>query len=89
LLVTTADGMGLFRAFRFANGVILPGLQNLLKTLLGTGVDGWTVAYWLTARLAHLGETAALDVLASGDSDRIAKVERLAAGDAVGWRAAE
>lgn len=89
LRVTTADGVLLFPAFQFASGAILPGLQELLKILLDSRVDGWTVAYWLTARLALLGEATALDVLASGDSDRIAELERLARDDAAGWRAAE
>lgn len=88
LRVTTADGVVLFPAFQFANGAVVPGLQKLLKVLLGTVVDGWTVAYWLTARLAQLGETTALDVLASGDTDRIAELEKLAADDAAGWQTA-
>lgn len=88
LRVTTADGVVLFPAFQFANGAVVPGLQKLLKVLLGTGADGWVVAYWLTARLAQLGETTALDVLASGDTDRIAELEKLAADDASGWHAA-
>lgn len=88
LRVKTADGIILFPAFQFANGTVAPGIQKLLKILLGTGVDGWTVAYWLTARLAQLGEATALEVLASGDSDRIAELEKLAVDDAAGWRAA-
>ncbi|MDQ0277447.1 hypothetical protein QO003_001750 [Arthrobacter silviterrae] len=88
LRVKTADGVFLFPAFQFANGAVVPGLQKLLEVLLGTGVDDWTVAYWLTARMAQLGETTALEVLASGDSDRIAELEKLAADDAVGWHAA-
>ncbi|GAA5227005.1 hypothetical protein [Paeniglutamicibacter antarcticus] len=88
LRVTTADGVILFPRFQFANGAVLPGLQKLLKILLGAGADGWTVAYWLTARLAQLGESTALDVLASGDSDRIADLQRLATDDAASWHAA-
>lgn len=88
LRVKTADGVVLFPAFQFANGAVVPGLQKLLEVLLGSNVDGWTVAYWLTARMAQLGETTALDVLASGDTDRIAELQKLAANDAAGWRAA-
>lgn len=88
LRITTADGVYLFPAFQFTNGAVVPGLQKLLKVLLGTGVDGWTVTYWLTARLAQLGEMTALDILASGDNDRITELAKLAADDAVGWRAA-
>lgn len=88
LRVTTADGVALFPAFQFASDAVLPGLQKLLKVLLETGVDGWTVAYWLTARLAQLGEATALDVLASGDADRINELQKLAADDAALWHAA-
>ncbi|GAA4377005.1 hypothetical protein [Paeniglutamicibacter cryotolerans] len=88
LRVKTADGVVLFPAFQFINGAVAPGLQHLLSVLLGTGVDGWTVTYWLTARLAQLGESTALEVLASGDSDRIAELGKLAATDAAGWHAA-
>lgn len=87
LHVAAADGVVLFPAFQFANGALLPGLQQLLKILHCTGADGWTVAYWLTARLALLGEMTAVEVLASGDTDRIAVVEKLAAAEAAGWRA--
>ena len=88
LRVSTADGVILFPRFQFANGAVLPGLQKLLKVLLGAGADGWTVSYWLTARLAQLGEVTALDVLASGDADRIADLQKLAADDAASWRSA-
>lgn len=88
LRVTTADGVVLFPAFQFAHGALAPGLRKLLNLLLGTGVDGWTVAYWLTARQAQLGEATALDVLASADTDRIAELHKLAAEDAAGWLAA-
>lgn len=88
LRVTSADGVLLFPAFQFSNEKMLSGLQKLLKVLLGSGVDGWTVAYWLTARLGQLGEVTALEILASGDSDRIAELQRLAAGDAASWHAA-
>ncbi|GAA4371212.1 hypothetical protein [Paeniglutamicibacter cryotolerans] len=88
LRVKTADGVVLFPAFQFINGAVATGLRKLLSILLGTGVDGWAVTYWLTARLAQLGESTALDVLASGDSGRIAKLGKLAATDAAGWHAA-
>lgn len=67
---------------------MLPGLQKLLQVLLETGVDGWTVAYWMTSRLAQFGEATALDVLVSGDTDRVAALQKLAADDAAGWHAA-
>lgn len=88
LRVTTADGVVLFPAFQFANGSMRLNLPQLLKVLLGSGVDGWTVAYWLTARIAQLGETTALEVLDSGDADRIADLTRIAVDDAAGWAAA-
>ena len=88
LRVTTADGEMLFPAFQFKDQEVVPGLQGLLKVLLDSGVDGWTVAYWLTSRIGQLGEATALDVLASGDTDPMAELEILAADDAAGWRAA-
>lgn len=87
LHVTAAEGVVLFPAFQFANGTLLPGSQQLLVILRGADLDGWTVAYWLTARLAQLGEVTAVEVLASGDTDRIAVVETLAAANAAGRRA--
>ncbi|WP_181149874.1 hypothetical protein [Arthrobacter sp. MYb227] len=51
-------------------------------------MDGWTVAYWMTSRLAQFGEATALDVLVSGDTDRVAALQKLAADDAAGWHAA-
>lgn len=86
LRVTTADGVVLFPAFQFSNGVVVPGLQKLLSVLLSGNVEGWTVAYWLTARVQALGDVTALEILASGDSDRIAELHRLAADDAASWR---
>lgn len=88
LRVTTADGEKLFPAFQFKGHDVVPGLQDLLKVLLDSGVDEWTVAYWLTARIGQLGEATALDVLDSGDADRIAELRALAADDAAGWHAA-
>jgi hypothetical protein len=85
LRVTTADGEMLFPAFQFKGNDVVPGLQDLLKVLLDAGVDGWTVAYWLTARIGQFGESTALDVLDSGDADRIAALQTLAADDAAGW----
>lgn len=85
LRVTTADGEKLFPAFQFKDHDVVPGLQDLLKVLLDSGVDGWTVAYWLTARIGQLGEATALEVLESGDVDRIAELKTLAADDAAGW----
>lgn len=88
LRVTTADGEKLFPAFQFKDEEVAPGLQDLLRVLLDSGVDGWTAAYWLTARISQLGEATALDVLSSGDADRIAELNTLAADDVAGWRAA-
>ena len=88
LRVTAADGVLLFPAFQFNNGAVVSGLQRLLKVLLSDGTNGWTVTYWLTARIGQLGESSPLDVLASGDADRIAELERIAGEDAAGWRAA-
>lgn len=85
LRVTTADGEKLFPAFQFRGNDVVPGLQDLLRVLLHAGADGWTVAYWLTARIGQFGESTALDVLDSGDSDRIAELKTLAADDAAGW----
>lgn len=88
LRVDTADGEKLFPAFQFRDGRMVPGLQDLLRILLDSGVDGWTVAYWLTARIGQLGEVTAVDVLNSGDADRIAVLKALAAEDVASWRAA-
>lgn len=88
LRVTTADGENLFPAVQFKGRDVVPGLQELLKVLLDSGVDGWTVIYWLTARIGQLGEATALDVLSSGDTDRIAELKALATDDAASWLAA-
>lgn len=88
LRVVTADDEKLFPAFQFKGQDLVPGLQDLLKVLLDSGVDGWTVAYWLTARIGQFGQTTALDVLDSGDADRIAELTTLAADDAAGWHTA-
>lgn len=87
LRVETADGVFLFPAFQFTHGGVLPGLPELLQVLLGSGADGWTVAYWLTARNADLANRTALEVLAAGNATQVAHLRALAADDAAGWAA--
>lgn len=88
LRVETADGKFLFPAFQIADGGVPHRLRDVLKVLLASGADGWTVAYWLTARAEHFGGRTALDLLSTGDEDRIDDVVALAAHDAAGWTSA-
>ncbi|AZZ56650.1 antitoxin Xre/MbcA/ParS toxin-binding domain-containing protein [Rathayibacter iranicus] len=87
LRVETSDGKLLFPAFQFQpTGEVRPRLAALLQTLLATGENSWTVAYWLTTPLAQFEGRTALDVLDSRRADEIEDLMDLAADDAASWR---
>lgn len=88
LRVETSDGRFLFPSFQIVNGEVPKKVGELLQILLGTGADGWTVAYWLTARLPQFEGKTALEVLTAGDPNKVALLKDLAAEDAAGWASA-
>lgn len=52
LRVYAADGVPLYPAFQVSNGVIAPGLQQVLRTLRSGSADPWMWALWLNAEPA-------------------------------------
>ncbi|MDT0116614.1 DUF2384 domain-containing protein [Microbacterium sp. PRF11] len=87
LRVRTSDNVLVFPAFQFTeHGELRPGISDLLKILLPTGEDPWTVAYWLTSEIADFGGRTALDILDSRNVDEIEDLLDLARDDAAGWQ---
>lgn len=85
LRVTTSDNVTLYPSFQFRGGRVPEALVDLIK-ILGAHADGWTVATWLNARISRFDRATALDVVDSGDVDRLAELRDLALEDASGWR---
>lgn len=94
LRLVTADNTFVYPAFQFVTDperperkIVNSHLVPLLRTLLGTGADPWTVAFWLTAPLADFDDQTALAVINRGEADRAA-VHNLAREDAARWQSA-
>ena len=58
LSLVTADNATVFPAFQFKRDQTHPGLSELLRVLLASGVDTWTVALWLVTGHEELSGTA-------------------------------
>lgn len=87
LRVRTSDNVLVFPAFQFTElGELRPGMSDLLKILLSTGEDPWTVAYWLTSEIAEFEDRTALDILDTRNADEISDLLDLARDDAAGWQ---
>lgn len=86
LRVETSDGELVYPAFQFStSGSVFPRIVRAFKILLEQG-DPWTVTYWLTARVADLGNRTPAEVLAlADDPDQIDRVFLLARADAAAW----
>lgn len=87
LRVETSDNKHIFPAFQFHNGNLVPRIADLLSILLPAASDSWTVAYWLTARTDQLERETPVEVLLSGNADKINKVFNMAKDDASVWEA--
>lgn len=87
LRVETSDNKQLFPAFQFHNGKLVPKVADLLSELLPAASDNWVVAYWLTARTELLEGATPVEVLLSGDVDKIDKLFKMAKDDASLWKA--
>lgn len=66
LRVVTADGVHLYPTWQFADGGIVPGLDDVFSLFAEDAVDGWTLAGWLRTPEPELGE-APLERLRRGD----------------------
>ncbi|APZ33060.1 hypothetical protein BOH66_01160 [Microbacterium aurum] len=49
LRVYAADGVPVYPAFQVSNGIVAPGLQQVLRTLQSGSADPWMWALWLNA----------------------------------------
>src|SRR5690625_4512360 len=89
LAPVTADGIQVFPEFQFDTEQKQPRehLRPLLEILLGTGVDAWTITYWLTAPLPEFEHLRAVDVIDRNEKTRAA-ILAMADEDAGRWNAA-
>lgn len=89
LRVVTEDGVPVYPEFQFnvRTGRVRRELIPLFKILLSTGVDPWTVVYWLTAELPEFENRTAVDVAGDG-GEAVAVLEAMALEDAGRWRSA-
>jgi hypothetical protein len=78
LRVVTADAVHLYPTWQFADGGLLPGLDDVLSLFAEDAIDGWTLAGWLRTRDQELGE-APLEALRRGDVAGVLAVARSAA----------
>src|SRR5690625_1699289 len=72
LAPVTDDGIQVFPAFQFGTeqNLAREHLRPLLKILLGSGADPWTVIYWLTAPLSEFEHLRAIDVIDRDEETR-------------------
>src|SRR5690625_580828 len=89
LAPVTADGIQVFPKFQFdtEQKQAREHLRPLLKILLGSGADPWTVIYWLTAPLPEFEHQRAGDVIDRDEGTR-AVLLAMARDDAARWNAA-
>lgn len=86
LSVETSDGERLFPVWQFTGGTVYPALRDVLHQFADVGVDGWTVAVWLTTPSVDLpGEASPRDWLLAGRDP--SPVVRAAAHQAFMYRA--
>jgi hypothetical protein len=78
LRTITADGEHLYPLWQFDGDRLVAGLAEVLAMFPERAVDGWTLAAWLRTPDADLGE-APIDVLASGELERVRAIARTAA----------
>ncbi|WP_269928475.1 hypothetical protein [Kocuria massiliensis] len=88
LRVRTADGTYLFPAFQFTEPQGPSALfRRIIKTLLGAGMDPWTVTYWLTASSPATGHSATpLEIIDSGTTTERSRLIAEADDQAARWR---
>src|SRR5690625_3245394 len=72
LAPVTADGVQVFPEFQFdtEQKQSREHLRPLLEILLGSGVDVWTITFWLTAPLPEFEHLRAVDVIDQGAHTR-------------------
>ena len=78
LRTVTADGEHLYPLWQFDGDRLVPGLAEVISMFPEQAVDGWTLAAWLRTTDPELGEPP-LDVLASGEVERVRAAARGAA----------
>lgn len=78
LRTITAEGEHLYPLWQFDGDRVVDGLAEVLAMFPEPAVDGWTLAAWLRTPDADLGE-APIDVLASGELERVRAIARTAA----------
>lgn len=85
LVCVTGDGQKVYPAWQFtAEGVVLPGLRDVLPVLL-SATDAWTAALWLRAPASDLdGQDAVTWLSEGGDPTRVVDAAR---ADAARWAA--
>src|SRR5690625_1704164 len=89
LAPVTDDGVQVFPKFQFdtEQKQTSEHLRPLLKILLGSGIDPWTVIYWLTAPLPEFEHQRAVDIIDRDEKTR-AMLFAMAREDAGRWHAA-
>ncbi|HUP23899.1 MAG TPA: hypothetical protein VNB06_13265 [Thermoanaerobaculia bacterium] len=66
LRMVTADGVHLYPTWQFADGGLVPGLDEVISLFAEEAVDGWTLAGWLRTPDPELCETP-LETVKRGD----------------------
>ena len=85
LALRTSDGEWVYPMFQFTEGGdVLPGLTDVVQCFDPDTVDDWTVAGWMTARHADLGNRSVVAWLRSGKPP--AKVRGMARQQAARYR---
>jgi len=89
LAPVTAEGIQVFPKFQFdtEQNLAREHLRPLLKILLGSGADPWTVIYWLTAPLPEFEHQRAVDIIDRDEKTR-AMLFAMAREDVGRWHAA-
>jgi len=88
LRLTTSDGVQVYPEAQLTpSGELVPGLADILPTLLRAASDEWTVYYWLTASLDDFAGHDALSVLRHGERADVDTIRAMAYEDALAWEA--
>ena len=67
LALKTADNAWVYPEFQFdEHNQVLKGLPEVLRILMASEVDEWTLASWLTSRMRSLEDQSPIDWLRSG-----------------------
>jgi hypothetical protein len=88
LACRTSDGHLVYPAFQFSrDGVVRPGISDVVAVFGRHGVDGWTAAVWLTTASPVFDGDSAVDhlVVHRASPAAIDRIVRQAEADALAW----